>query len=68
MNARRCLYADGRIPHLMYEANGQDMSLFILEGDSREPAESRGTTRWSRKPPGAEGSSLGAGLTARRLR
>jgi anti-sigma factor (TIGR02949 family) len=52
VNARRCLYADGRIPHLMYEANGQDMSLFILEGESREPAEltafGHHTRIWSR--------------------
>ncbi|HEY3158016.1 MAG TPA: hypothetical protein VGJ78_03570, partial [Vicinamibacterales bacterium] len=39
LNARTCLYADGRIPHLMYEANGQDMSLFVLEGETRAPAE-----------------------------
>ena len=39
INARRCLYADGRIPHLMYQANGQDISLFVLEGESRAPAE-----------------------------
>ena len=52
VNARRCLYADGRIPHLMYEANGEDMSLFILEGESREPAEltafGHHTRIWSR--------------------
>jgi len=39
LNARTCLYADGRIPHLMYEAHGQHMSLFVLEGESRAPAE-----------------------------
>jgi len=39
VNARRCLYADGRMPHLMYRANGQDVSLFILEGETRQPAE-----------------------------
>ena len=39
VNARRCLYADGRIPHLMYRANGQDVSLFVLEGETRQPAE-----------------------------
>ncbi len=52
LNARRCLYADGRIPHLMYEANGQDMSLFVLEGESRAPAEftafGHHTRIWSR--------------------
>jgi anti-sigma factor RsiW len=39
LNARTCLYADGRIPHLMYEANGHDISLFVLEGQTRPPAE-----------------------------
>jgi anti-sigma factor (TIGR02949 family) len=52
VNARRCLYADGRIPHLMYEANGQDISLFVLEGESRAPAEftslGHHTRIWSR--------------------
>ena len=52
VNARRCLYAEGRIPHLMYEANGQDISLFVLEGESRAPAEltafGHHTRIWSR--------------------
>jgi anti-sigma factor RsiW len=52
VNARRCLYADGRIPHLMYQANGQDISLFVLEGKSRPPAEftafGHHTRIWSR--------------------
>ena len=52
VNARRCLYADGRIPHLMYQANGQDISLFVLEGESRPPTEftafGHHTRIWSR--------------------
>ena len=52
VNARRCLYADGRIPHLMYQAKGQDISLFVLEGESRPPAEftafGHHTRIWSR--------------------
>ena len=52
VNARRCLYADGRIPHLMYQANGEDISLFVLEGESRQPAEftafGHHTRIWSR--------------------
>jgi anti-sigma factor RsiW len=52
VNARRCLYAEGRIPHLMYQANGQDISLFVLEGESRPPAEftalGHHTRIWSR--------------------
>ena len=52
VNARRCLYVDGRIPHLMYQANRQDISLFVLEGESRAPAEftsfGHHTRIWSR--------------------
>ena len=52
LNARTCLYADGRIPHLMYEANGHDISLFVLEGESRPAAEMTAfghhTRIWSR--------------------
>jgi anti-sigma factor RsiW len=39
IGARRCLYADGRVPHLMYRVNGQDMSLYMLEGVQRAPAD-----------------------------
>jgi anti-sigma factor RsiW len=39
IGARRCLYADGRIPHVMYRVNGQDMSLFLLNGVSRGDAD-----------------------------
>jgi anti-sigma factor RsiW len=35
IGARRCLYADGLIPHVMYRANGQDLSLFVLNGVTR---------------------------------
>lgn len=38
IGARRCLYADGRIPHLMYRINGQNVSLFLLEGVVRNDA------------------------------
>jgi anti-sigma factor (TIGR02949 family) len=52
INARQCLYAEGRIPHLMYQVNGQDISLFVLEGESRPPAEfttfGHRTRIWSR--------------------
>ena len=42
VGARRCRYIDGRIPHLMYRVNGQDVSLFILDGVAR--AEKQVTT------------------------
>ena len=39
IGARRCLYADGRIPHVMYRVNGQDVSLFLLDGVVRNDAD-----------------------------
>src|SRR5262249_24645499 len=39
IGARQCLYGEGRIPHLMYQSNGEDVSLFILEGETRKPVE-----------------------------
>jgi anti-sigma factor RsiW len=39
IGARRCLYADGLIPHVMYRANGQDVSLFVLNGVTRNPSD-----------------------------
>ena len=39
IGVRRCLYADGLVPHVMYRANGQDMSLFVLNGVTREPSD-----------------------------
>ncbi len=57
VGARRCLYADGSIPHVMYHVNGEHVSLYMLEGVTRPPAEvvtlghrseiwSRGTTTY----------------------
>ena len=39
IGARRCLYADGRVPHLMYRAGGRDVSLYMLEGVTRPEAD-----------------------------
>lgn len=39
VGARRCLYASGTIPHVMYRVQGQDVSLFMLEGVTRPPAD-----------------------------
>jgi anti-sigma factor RsiW len=40
VGARRCLYADGLIPHVMYRAaNGQDLSLFVMNGVTRKPSD-----------------------------
>jgi anti-sigma factor RsiW len=37
IGARRCLYADGTIPHVMYRVHGHDVSLYMLEGVQRPP-------------------------------
>ncbi len=37
--ARRCQYGDGPIPHVMYQAHGQNVSLFVLEGVTRTPSD-----------------------------
>ena len=39
VGARRCLYADGAIPHVLYRVHGHDVSLYMLEGVSRSAAE-----------------------------
>lgn len=54
VGARRCLYGDGRIPHLLYEASGHPLSLFVLEGVMREPGDvtafGHRSRIWSRGP------------------
>jgi anti-sigma factor RsiW len=39
IGARRCLYADGLIPHVMYHANGEDVSLYVLDGVTRKSSD-----------------------------
>jgi anti-sigma factor RsiW len=40
IGARRCLYADGLIPHVLYRAaDGQDLSLYVLNGVTRNPSD-----------------------------
>jgi anti-sigma factor RsiW len=39
VGARRCLYAEGSIPHVMYHVNGEQVSLYMLEGVQRPPAD-----------------------------
>lgn len=36
---RRCLYAEGPVPHVMYQAHGQNVSLFVLDGTTRPRAD-----------------------------
>jgi anti-sigma factor (TIGR02949 family) len=71
VGARRCVYARGAIPHLMYRAGGRDVSLYILEGITREPADllavghrsrvwSRGATTYVLVWPAAAGELVPA--------
>ena len=39
IGVRRCLYADGLIPHVMYRSNGEDLSLFVLNGVTRNASD-----------------------------
>jgi anti-sigma factor RsiW len=39
VGARRCLYGDGLIPHVLYRVHGEDVSLFVLEGAARKAAD-----------------------------
>jgi hypothetical protein len=36
IGGRRCLYADGLVPHLMYQAGSDQVSLFRLDGVTRK--------------------------------
>jgi anti-sigma factor RsiW len=38
VGARRCLYAEGYMPHLLYRVGGQDVSLFVLDSETRTEA------------------------------
>ena len=54
VGARRCLYADGRVPHVLYRVNGQAVSLYMLEGVTRSDADvmafGHRSRIWSRGP------------------
>lgn len=39
IGARRCLYGEGTMPHVMYRVNGKNVSLYILAATRRPPAE-----------------------------
>jgi hypothetical protein len=46
------MYGDTAIPHVMYRAHGQDMSLFVLAGETRKAADlvalDHRTSMWAR--------------------
>jgi hypothetical protein len=39
VHARICLYGEGRVPHLLYRADGHNVSLYVLQGAGRRPAD-----------------------------
>jgi anti-sigma factor RsiW len=39
IGAKRCYHGDAAVPHILYRANGQELSLYVLEGDARPPAD-----------------------------
>jgi anti-sigma factor (TIGR02949 family) len=52
VEGRRCLMATGMVPHLLYRAHGQQLSLYVLEGETRKEDElvtlGHRTRIWSR--------------------
>jgi anti-sigma factor RsiW len=69
LGVRRCLYADGLIPHVMYRANGEDLSLFVLKGVTRHATDlvtfghrsqiwTKGNTTFVLVSPSADASRL----------
>jgi anti-sigma factor RsiW len=52
VGARRCVYIEGRIPHVMYRVNGEDVSLYVLTGVAAREGEvatlGHRTRIWSR--------------------
>jgi anti-sigma factor RsiW len=52
VGARRCMYGETAIPHVMYRAGGQEMSLFVLAGEVRKNADlvalDQRATMWAR--------------------
>ena len=39
IGAKRCYYAGGAIPHILYRVNGEEMSLYVLDGVERQTAD-----------------------------
>ena len=39
IGAKRCYYAGGAVPHILYRVNGQEMSLYVLDGVQRPAAD-----------------------------
>jgi anti-sigma factor RsiW len=39
IGAKRCYYSGGSVPHILYRVNGEEMSLYVIDGVTRPPAE-----------------------------
>jgi anti-sigma factor RsiW len=39
IGAKRCYYAGGSLPHILYRVNGEELSLYVLDGEMRPPTE-----------------------------
>jgi anti-sigma factor RsiW len=39
IGAKRCYYSGGAVPHILYRVNGAEMSLYVLDGVKRPPAD-----------------------------
>jgi anti-sigma factor RsiW len=39
IGAKRCYYADGAVPHILYRVNGEELSLYVLDGVTRPSAD-----------------------------
>ena len=39
IGAKRCYYAGGAVPHILYRVNGEEMSLYVLDGVERPAAD-----------------------------
>ena len=80
VGARRCLYGEGLVPHVMYHVHGEDVSLFVLEGTARKDADlvtlGHRSQIWSRdgttfvlvSPAAAEGMTSAARYVMREAR
>jgi anti-sigma factor RsiW len=39
VGAKRCFYSGGALPHILYRVNDQDVSLYVIDGVARPPAD-----------------------------
>lgn len=39
IGAKRCYYSGGALPHVLYRVHGEELSLYVLSGETRPPAD-----------------------------